>query len=301
MNQKMSRPIILYENMRTVVYVPFYLAIVRGDWEAVGIDVSVQTSPSTPETAQGLIDGRADVSWGGPMRVMLHHDDDRDCPLICFAQIVARDPSIILGREPNDRFRFDDLVGKRVGVVAEVPTPWMTLQDDVGRAGVARNTIQWFRDQSMAENAAALASGELDAVQIFEPYADGLVQAGHGHIWHRAATRGDSCWTSFYTTRKFTEEHPDTCQALVLGIERALAILHNTSAEEIAVQVSDYFPDLADADLARMIDGYRASGLWARTTELPVTAFARLKAAMISGGLISYDAPYDRLVTDMRG
>ena len=67
------------------------------------------------------------------------------------------------------------------------------------------------------------------------------------------------------------------------------------------MQVSDYFPDLADADLARMIDGYRASGLWARTTELPVTAFARLKAAMISGGLISYDAPYDRLVTDMRG
>ncbi|MFP6773253.1 MAG: ABC transporter substrate-binding protein [Alphaproteobacteria bacterium] len=294
----MSKPIILYENMRTVVYVPFYLAIVRGDWAAAGIEVSVQTSPSTPETAQGLIDGRADVSWGGPMRVMLHHDRDRDCPLVCFAQIVARDPSIILGRRANEQFRFTDLAGKRVGVIAEVPTPWMTLQDDLGRAGVNLDDIDWVKDQGMAENAAALRAGEIDAVQIFEPYADALVQDGAGHIWHRCAVRGDSCWTSFYTTAAFTERQPETCRALVRGIEGALAVLHKDNPLDTARAVGDYFPDLDAADLARMIHGYRSSGLWARSTELPVTAFARLKAAMISGGLISYDAPYDRLVTD---
>ena len=294
----MSKPIILYENMRTVVYVPFYLAIVRGDWAAEGIAVSVQTSPSTPETAQGLIDGRADVSWGGPMRVMLHHDRDRDCPLVCFAQIVARDPSILLGRQSNQRFQFSGLAGKRVGVIAEVPTPWMTLQDDLGRAGVSLDDIDWVKEQSMAENAAALRAGEIDAVQIFEPYADALVQDGTGHVWHRCAVRGDSCWTSFYTTTAFTEREPETCRALVCGIERALAVLHKDSPLDTARAVGDYFPDLDAADLARMIHGYRASGLWARTTDLPVTAFTRLKAAMISGGLISYDAPYDRLVTD---
>ena len=294
----MSKPIILYENLRTVVYVPFYLAIVRGDWAAEGIAVSVQTSPSTPETAQGLIDGRADVSWGGPMRVMLHHDRDRDCPLVCFAQIVARDPSILLGRQSNQRFQFSGLAGKRVGVIAEVPTPWMTLQDDLGRAGVSLDDIDWVKEQSMAENAAALRAGEIDAVQIFEPYADALVQDGTGHVWHRCAVRGDSCWTSFYTTTAFAEREPETCRALVCGIERALAVLHKDSPLDTARAVGDYFPDLDAADLARMIHGYRASGLWARTTDLPVTAFTRLKAAMISGGLISYDAPYDRLVTD---
>ena len=293
----MSKPIILYENMRTVVYVPFYLAIERGDWAAEGIDVSVQTSPSTPETAQGLIDGRADVSWGGPMRVMLHHDRDRDCPLVCFAQIVARDPSILVGREANERFRFDDLVGKRVGAMTDVPTPWMTLQDDLGRAGIDLADIDWVMDRSMPENAAALRAGELDVVQIFEPHADSLVADGTGHIWHRCAQRGDSCWTSFYTTRAFTKTQPETCRALVRGIERALGVLHRDDPLDTARAVGEYFPDLADENLARMIEGYRASGLWAQTTELPVTAFTRLKAAMISGGLISYDAPYDRLVT----
>ena len=117
----MNKPIILYENMRTMVYVPFYMAIERGEWAAMGIDVAVELSASTSETAQGLIDGRADVAWGGPMRVMLHHDRDRDCPLVCFAQVVARDPSIIVGREENDQFHFANLVGKRVGIVSEVP------------------------------------------------------------------------------------------------------------------------------------------------------------------------------------
>lgn len=183
--------------------------------------------------------------------------------------------------------------------MTDVPTPWMTLQDDLGRAGIDLSAIDWVMDQSMPENAAAFRAGELDVVQTFEPHADALVQSGAGHIWHRCAQRGDSCWTSFYTTRAFTEKQPETCQALIGGIERALAVLHQDDPKETAKAVSDYFPDLVDENLARMIEGYRASGLWARTTELPVTAFARLKAAMISGGLISYDAPYDHLVTDM--
>jgi NitT/TauT family transport system substrate-binding protein len=63
----MTRPITLYENLRTVVYTPFYLAIARGEWAREGISVEARLSPATTETAEGLIAGRADVSWGGPM------------------------------------------------------------------------------------------------------------------------------------------------------------------------------------------------------------------------------------------
>ena len=55
-------PITLYENLRTPSYIPFYLAIERGDWAREGIDVRVALSPSTAYTAQGLLDGAADVS-----------------------------------------------------------------------------------------------------------------------------------------------------------------------------------------------------------------------------------------------
>ncbi len=62
----MTKPITLYENLRTIAYTPFYLAIQRGDWARKGIEVEVRFPPVPTETAEGLLAGRADVSWGGP-------------------------------------------------------------------------------------------------------------------------------------------------------------------------------------------------------------------------------------------
>ena len=65
-----NKQITLYENLRACSYTPFYLAQTLGLFEREGLDINLQLSPSPPETAQGLIDGRADVSFGGPMRVL---------------------------------------------------------------------------------------------------------------------------------------------------------------------------------------------------------------------------------------
>ena len=43
--------ITLYENLRTIVYTPFYLADRRGFWADEGLDVNIQLSPDPVETA----------------------------------------------------------------------------------------------------------------------------------------------------------------------------------------------------------------------------------------------------------
>ena len=101
----------LCENMRAVPYVPFYLALAGGYWESEGLDIRHVVSPSTSRTATALLEGSVDVSWGGPMRVMMHHDADPACPLVCFAQVVARDPFLLVGRTRKPAFRWHDLVG----------------------------------------------------------------------------------------------------------------------------------------------------------------------------------------------
>ena len=72
--------IILYENLRACSYTPFYLAQIMGLFEEEGVNIHHKLSPSPPETAQGLIEGRADVSFGGPMRVfcLLYTSDAAD-------------------------------------------------------------------------------------------------------------------------------------------------------------------------------------------------------------------------------
>jgi NitT/TauT family transport system substrate-binding protein len=292
----MTDPIILYENLRTVAYTPFYLAIQRGDWAREGIDVEVRLSPIPTETAEGLLAGRADVSWGGPMRVMMHHDRDPDCPLVCFGQVVARDPFILIGARPNRRFRFRDLANKRIAVACEVPTPWLCFQDDLRRAGVDPSKINRAADAPMAENLKRLAAGEVDVVQVFEPYAAQAEIEGIGHIWHRFAERGDLGYTSFYTTRRFLTERRKICEALVRGIHRAVTALYAEPVEAVADAVAGFFPELPRDVLIRAIAGYRNSGLWARNPALPATAVVALKAALLSGGLIQRDIPYDRIV-----
>jgi NitT/TauT family transport system substrate-binding protein len=135
-------------------------------------------------------------------------------------------------------------------------------------------------------------------IEVFEPYADMAVQSGYGHVWHRFATRGDVGFTSFYTTRTFAKTERDICRALIRGIGRSLRYLADADAAEVAAQVQPYFPDLTLEALARIVVNLRAVGLWAATPVFPVDAFVRLKAALLSGGLISTDVPYDLAVDE---
>ena len=288
--------ITLYENLRTIVYTPFYLADRRGFWTDEGLDITIQLSPDPVETAEGLLAGRADISWGGPMRVMLHHDRDPECQLVAFGQVVARDPFILIGREPNPHFSFRDLCDRRLAIAEEVPTPWMTFKDDLIRAGIDPSDLDIAGRAAMSTFPDRLAAGEIDVAQVLEPYASTALADGSAHIWHRFADRGDIGYTSFYTTRRYLQENPSICRALLTGVGRALDALADEPADEIAAELGTLFPDISLPILATAIAGYKSSELWPRQTDPTVTAFVRLKSALLSGGLISTDISFDHVI-----
>ncbi|MEO7403851.1 MAG: ABC transporter substrate-binding protein [Burkholderiales bacterium] len=291
-----NRRLVLCENMRAVPYVPFYVALAGGYWQTEGLDIQHVVSPATTNTPLKLLEGSADVSWGGPMRVMMHHDADPACPLVCFGQVVARDPFILVGRTRKPRFRFKDLEGLRVAPAGDVPTPWMTFQDDLQRAGLDPAKIAGRRVRKMARNIQAYLRREVDVVQVFEPFADQLVQAGHGHVWHRFTDRGDIAYTTFYATHQVTRKRRDDCARLVKGIARAQAALFRATPSSLADAVAPFLPDLSRECLTRIIKAYRDHGLWSRTPTLPPSPYVRLKAALVSGGLIHRDPGYQQIV-----
>jgi NitT/TauT family transport system substrate-binding protein len=142
----------------------------------------------------------------------------------------------------------------------------------------------------------AFARGELDVVQVYEPYADALTSQGQGSVWHRFSERGDIGYSTFYAMRRTTQRRRDDCHRLVAGMARAQAALVRASTVSVAKAVAEFLPDVPSEGLVRIIDNYREHGLWARSPELPAAAFVRLKAALISGSLITSDPPYDRII-----
>ena len=128
--------IVLSENFRALFYAPFYAAYATGAFRDAGVEVVLRPSPDPPAAARALRSGEVDVMWGGPLRVMIVHDSEPDADLVCFADVVARDPFFIIGAQAAARLPLGRSRRVKFASVSEVPTPWICLADDLRRAGV---------------------------------------------------------------------------------------------------------------------------------------------------------------------
>ncbi len=288
--------ITLSENFRALFYAPFYAAHAIGAYDAEKVEVKLRNSASPADTAAELRAGRIDAMWGGPLRVLLAHAADPASDLVCFCDVVTRDPFFIIGREPRPNFALADLLGLRFDSVSEVPTPWLCLQDDLRRAGVDPAALERTHGPAMAENAAALRAGRLDAVQLFQPYVEEVLAAGRGHVWYAAAERGLTAYTTLVSRRSTLQARKDEMLAMVRAMYRTLRWIAATPGAEVARTLASYFPDLPPPIFAAAIDRYRALGLYGPDPVLRREGFDRLAAAMISGGALPRLIPFETCV-----
>lgn len=286
----------LSENFRALFYAPFYAAHATGAFGEAGVDVILVPSPSPPAAVKALLAGEVDVMWGGPLRVMMRRDSEPGSDLVCFCDVVARDPFFIIGATPRPDFRFADLKGLRFATVSEVPTPWICLADDIRRAGIDPAALAPIADRSMEENEAALRDGTLDAVHLFQPYAERLLASGAGHLWYAAATRGLTAYTTLVTRRGLLEQRQDELVRMTRAIHRTLGWFARTPASEIADRLHGYFPDVAPAIFAAAIERYRALGLWGSDPVIRREGYDRLHAAMRAAGALRRAVPFEACV-----
>lgn len=288
--------ITLSENFRALFYTPFYAAHATGAFEQEKVEVRLRESPDPTQTAADLRAGRIDVMWGGPLRVLLTHATDPAADVVCFCDVVARDPFFVIGREPRPDFSVADLAAVRFGSVSEVPTPWLCFQDDLRRVGVDPAALNRVADASMADNAAALRAGRLDAVQLFQPYAEELIASGAGHVWYAAANRGLTAYTTLVTRRTTLDSRRDELLAMVRAMHRSLRWIRATPGAEAARMLAGYFPAVPPAIFAAAIDRYRALELYGPDPVTRREGFDRLVSAMLSGGALNAPIPFEDCV-----
>jgi NitT/TauT family transport system substrate-binding protein len=283
----MAMAIVLQESLRGLFYAPFYVALAQGAYAAAGVDVRFVSAPRPGDTARGLFVGSVDVCWGGPMRVMESFKLVPGCDLVSFAEVVTRDPFLLVGSVPRPEFRLADLVGLRVATVGEVPTPWMCLQEDLRRAGIAPGRLDRVGGRGMAENIAALRAGEVDVVQLFEPFVSALVADGAGHVWYAAAGRGATSYTTFYARRGLLTTRREELRRMVRAIHRTQLWVAGATGAQIANAIADYFSDVPAAIRAAACARYQVLGIWSTTPVLPRVGYDRLLSSLVSGGFVA--------------
>jgi NitT/TauT family transport system substrate-binding protein len=286
----------LSENFRAVFYAPFYATHALGFYTSEGVEVELLNSPAPAAAASGLLDGSIDISWGGPMRVMKARDDNPASPLVCFCEVAARDPFFLVGKADPSTFRLTDLTRGKLGVVSEVPTPWLCLQHDLRLQGIDPGEIDCVTGRTMADNLEALRQGELDVVQLFEPYVSMALRDGAGEVLYAANTRGPTVYTTFLASRDSIRRNRAAFDAMVRATRRTLDWVAQHSAQELADAVAPYYPHVAGELLASSLARYREAGLWARTPDVSRQGFARLADSLKSGGFISSLHAYEDCV-----
>ena len=233
----------LAENFRAIFYAPFYATQALGFYEREGVDIDFVDSSVPGNAVAGLLDGTIDLTWGGPMRVMQAHDREPESPLVCFCEVVSRDPFYLVGRSGGAPFRLADLRGRRLATVAEVPTPWMCLQHDLRLVGIDPEALKRVSDRPMATSVAALCDGRLEVAQLFEPYVSLALRAGAGEVLYAASARGPTVYTSFIASRDRIAREPEAFAAMT----RAVAV-HAGMARQP-------WPQRAGGDHRRLLPG----------------------------------------------
>lgn len=284
----------LMENFRAVFYAPYYAIGALGFYESEGVDVELIESGAPGDAIVHLIDGTIDLTWGGPMRVMTAHDRDEQSPLVCFGEVVSRDPFFLIGHA--DSFQLSDLARLRFPTVSEVPTPWMCLQQDLRDAGIDPVAVKRMDDRTMPENYAALRAKTIDVMQAFEPFASQAEIDRAGSILYAASSRGPCVYTSFIATRHNIVSRRDAVVAVTRALARMQAWLAAHNGKDLAEAVASFFPDMPQELLASSLQRYLDAGLWAREPAMSKPGFERLGLSFLSGGALKRAPVFERCV-----
>lgn len=237
------------------------------------------------------------------MRVMKDHDTtpSNDQSLLCFGEVVTRDPFFLIGKKTLGRFELAQLRQLRLAQVSEVPTPWLCLQADLRDLGLNVPEIEasLLRGLSMPEQIQALKAGTLDVAQLFEPLASELLADPAYQVLYAACTRGPTVYTTLICSQEGWAKNNAAFTVLRNVLRTLQTWMHAQTPSVIAKHVQSFFPELSAEYLEQAIARYLLNGVWATSPEMSKTGFDRLSDSLHSGHFIRTKIDFASCITPL--
>ena len=278
-----------------VSYYPEFLARHLQYFADEDLIVETEAPGHGPWVARALDQGTADVALGGIWRPLMYRG--RLSTYSVFAQLCARCPLVLVGREESDDFVWSDIEGRSVLIPDGAPSPLMVLLGVLKREGVEMGRYRLIQD-FMAPEATDLFRGGLADYYLVAPVtSDVLVAEGVGHVVTTLAKSfGPNPWSVYYGRPDFLAHPANLAGRFARGIERALQWIQTHDPEEAPEVLEKYFPGV-DVDLtAQSIRTLRALGVWDTTIEIGKQGLASWQEVIRNYGLTDRIFEYDEII-----
>ena len=126
------------EVIRSVFYLPKYVAIAKGYFAEEGIKVDMTTAWGGDKGIALLVSGRADVILVGPESAVYIENSESPVKSKMFASLTATDGAILMSREKMtmEKFKWSMLRGKTVLGIKIAGTPNLFLEYTMKKYGI---------------------------------------------------------------------------------------------------------------------------------------------------------------------
>ncbi|MBI3773119.1 MAG: ABC transporter substrate-binding protein [Gammaproteobacteria bacterium] len=277
-------------------YSPLLLTIAGGFLAAEGLEPRYTVATPSRTVPASLMDGSCDLAQSAVATSFADLERGVLLEIVHFAQINERDGFFIAGRQPNTKFTWDKLRGKRV-LVDHFFQPLAMFKYALQQRGVEFSSIEAIDAGDVTAIERAFRDGKADYVHMQGPVPQQLQHEGIGHV---VAAVGDVvgpvAFSSLCARRDWLQT--DKAHAFMRAYRRAQAYVISAPAVEIAACEAEagFFPDIDHAVLTATIAAYQQLGCWMADPVINRAAYERLLDVFQFSGAISRRFDYDAAI-----
>ena len=296
-NSKIKK-VTVAEVAHTIFYAPQYVAIEKGYFKDLGIDIELILTPGADKVTAAVLSGDSDIGFcGSEATIYVYNGGEKDY-LKTFAQLTQKDGTFLVSREKHKNFKLEDLKGKDIIGGRANGMPEMTLEYALKQNGIDPKTdVRIDTSVEFAAMGGAFIGGQGDFVTLFEPNALNIEKQGYGYVVASVGELGGVVpYTSYSARDSYIKKNGEIITNFSKAIQKGLDYVYSHTDEEVAKIILNQFPDTSLKDLTEAVKRYRKIEAWPKTTNFSKKSFNHLQDIMIDNGAIDKKVSYSKLI-----
>ncbi|PDT16663.1 nitrate ABC transporter substrate-binding protein [Rhizobium sp. J15] len=276
-------------------YLPHYVAVRQGFFEAEGLRVTVSVPRPWDLVLEELRRGTAQAALGGIWVPSMYLG--RGTRFTPFAQIAARAPLAIVGREKQEEFRWETLPGKVVLMKgSNGASVGLFFKLCLREHGIDPGKLGYIQDLDGAMLSELFHGGMGDYLIVDYPNALRMEAEARGHVVQPLpVTGGNVPWSVYYALGENDPERQEIQTRFALALNRGMEWILARNPETYADFLAETFPSLPLNIVLSAARTYIAHGMWT-TPRIDADGYRRWQQGITAGHLTTAPIPYEQLI-----
>lgn len=291
------------EVVRSVFYLPKYVALSKGYFKEQGIEVDMTTAWGGDKGTAMLLAGRVDIVLQGPETAIYVENGASPEKTKMFSAITSTDGLFLMSRKKMAMkdFKWSMIKGKTVMGWRPGSTPGLFLEFAMKKYGInPKKDLNHVTNIAIPARVGAWMSNKASYSVFFEPDVSRLAREGVAYpvasIGHEI---GPVDYTVFMATDSYIKKNPKIIQGWTNAIYKAQKWIQTAPADDAAKAIAKWFPKVNHGDIATAVKRYRQFGIWKSDPTTSRKAIEGLQDILIEGGVMkkTQRVKYESIVT----